>query len=77
MTGDDSVTEELRLRQLNEERAERDQLATAETEAEADRHRRRAEKASYLRRKLEEREASEREAAEEEAAGRGEEPHVS
>ncbi len=63
MTGDDSLTEELRLRQLSEERAERDQLAMAETDAEADRHRRRAEKAGYLRRKLEEREASEREVA--------------
>ncbi|HWE13236.1 MAG TPA: hypothetical protein VG365_06985 [Solirubrobacteraceae bacterium] len=60
MTGEDPQTEELKLRQLAEERAEREQLADAENAAEAELHRRRADKASYLRRKLEERERSER-----------------
>ncbi|MFZ0088733.1 MAG: hypothetical protein WAL63_04450 [Solirubrobacteraceae bacterium] len=67
MSTDESLTEELKQRQLSEEQAERSQLAAAETDAEADRHRRRAEKAHYLRRKLEEREQSER-------AAEGEEP---
>jgi hypothetical protein len=63
MPAEDPPTEELKLRQLAQERAERDQLADAENEAEAQRHRRRADKAGYLRRKLEERARSEREAA--------------
>lgn len=62
MTGADPPTHELRLRQLAQERAERERLADAETEADAQRHLRRADKAGYLRRKLEEREQSEREA---------------
>ena len=60
MPAEDPPTQELKLRQLAEERAEREQLADAENEAEAQRHRRRADKAGYLRRKLEERERSER-----------------
>lgn len=60
MPGDEPSAEELRRRQLEQERAERDRLAEADTGAEADRHRRRAEKASYLGRKLEERERAER-----------------
>ncbi len=63
MPGEDPPTEELRLRQLAQERAERDELADAANEADAQRHRRRADKAGYLRRKLEERERSERQAA--------------
>jgi hypothetical protein len=59
MTGDEPSTDELRRRQLAQERGEREQLADADTEADADRHRRRAEKAGYLRRKLEERRRSE------------------
>jgi hypothetical protein len=62
MPGEDPPTEELRLRQLSQERAEREQLADAENEADARRHRRRADKAGYLRRKLAERERSERQA---------------
>jgi hypothetical protein len=62
MAGEDPPTEELKLRQLAQEHAEREQLADAENEAEAERHRRRADKAGYLRQKLEERERSEREA---------------
>jgi hypothetical protein len=64
MSGDEPSTEKLRRRQLSQEEAERAQLDDADTEADAERHRRRAEKASYLRRKLEEREQSEREAGE-------------
>ena len=59
MTGDEPSTDELRRRQLDQERAGSEQLADADSDAEADRHRRRAEKASYLRRKLEERARSE------------------
>jgi hypothetical protein len=59
MTVDEPTTEELRRRQADEERSELAQLAASDTEAEADRHRRRAEKASYLREKLEERRRSE------------------
>jgi hypothetical protein len=62
MSTDDPPTEELRLRQSGQEQAEREQLAEADNEADADRHRRRAEKAGYLRSKLEQRERSEREA---------------
>jgi hypothetical protein len=61
MTGEDPPTHELKLRQLAEERAEREQLANADNEADAQRHLRRADKADYLRRRLEERERSERE----------------
>jgi hypothetical protein len=60
MTAENPPTEELKLRQLAEERAERERLADAENAVEAQRHRRRADKAGYLRRKLEERERSER-----------------
>jgi hypothetical protein len=63
MPAEDPPTEELKLKQLAQERNERDQVAEAANEAEAQRHRRRADKAGYLRRKLEERERSEREAA--------------
>lgn len=62
MSADDPPTKELKLRQLAQERAAREQLADADTGGEAERHRRRADKASYLREKLEEREKSEREA---------------
>jgi hypothetical protein len=63
MAGEDPPTQELKLRELTQERAEREQVADAESEVDALRHRRRAAKASYLRRKLEEREESEREAS--------------
>jgi hypothetical protein len=59
MTDDQPTTQELQRRQLDQERAEREQLAESDTGAEADRHRRRAEKAGYLRRKLQEREQAE------------------
>ena len=62
MSADDPSTEDLRLRQRRQEHAEREQIADADTGAEADRHRRRAEKAHYLQRKLEERQRAERDA---------------
>lgn len=58
---DDDSTVKLRKRQLAQEQAERDGLEQAETGAEADRHRRRAEKAGYLREKLDEQDRSARE----------------
>ena len=60
MTAEDPPTQELKLRQLAEERAERERLADSENAADAQRHLRRADKASYLRRKLEERQRAER-----------------
>jgi hypothetical protein len=58
---DDPTIEDLKRRQLDVERAERAELADAENEAAADRHRRRADKAHYLREKLEEQATSEHE----------------
>jgi hypothetical protein len=60
MSGDDPSVEELRQRQRRQERLEQEQIAHADTGAEADRHRRRAEKAAYLRSKLEQRQRAER-----------------
>jgi hypothetical protein len=51
---DEDSTEQLRKRQLAQEQAEREGLERAESDAEAARHQRRAEKAGYLREKLEE-----------------------
>lgn len=62
MSGDEPTTEELRRRQLEEERAQLRGLEHAETEAEADAHLRRADKAGYLRQKLEEQQRADREA---------------
>jgi len=62
MSGEDPSVEELRRQQREHERLERDQLAESESGAEADRHRRRADKAAYLRRKLEQRQRAERDA---------------
>lgn len=56
------TTEELRLSQLRRESAERREADAAVTEPETDQHERRAEKADYLRRKLEERAEAERRA---------------
>ncbi|HEX3977990.1 MAG TPA: hypothetical protein VHW96_17100 [Solirubrobacteraceae bacterium] len=60
MSGDDPSAEELRRRQRQQERLERDQIPEADTGAEADRHQRRADKAAYLQRKLEQRQRAER-----------------
>jgi hypothetical protein len=65
MSGDDPSVEDLQRRQRQQERAEREQVADAETGADADRHRRRAEKAGYLQRKLEQRRQAERDAGDE------------
>ena len=62
---EDPTTEELRLSQLKREQAERRDAREAEqagVESEAEQHERRAEKADYLRRKLEERAEAERRA---------------
>ena len=53
-------TEELREEQLRREATERDQAGSAADEHELAQHERRAEKARYLRKKLEERARSER-----------------
>jgi hypothetical protein len=66
VSADDPTVDQLKRRQLDEERAERERLSNADTEAEADRHRRRADKAHYLRSKLEQREQADRDAAAEE-----------
>jgi hypothetical protein len=55
-------TAELKERQRDQEVLEREQLSQAQGDADAERHRRRADKAHYLRQKLEQRERSEREA---------------
>jgi hypothetical protein len=62
VSGDDPTTEKLRLRQLAQERAEREALAQAHSEADAESHLRRADKASYLREKLEQQQQADREA---------------
>jgi hypothetical protein len=66
MSGDDPEVEDLRRRQRQQELLEREQLADADSEADADAHRRRAEKAGYLRRKLEQRQQAERDAGDDE-----------
>jgi hypothetical protein len=58
---DTEETEALREAQLEREAAERRRAGSAPDEDEALQHERRAEKAHYLRRKLEERARSERE----------------
>ena len=62
MTGEDPTTQELRLEQFRREAEERDRAGASLDEEEADQHERRAEKAGYLREKLEERAEAEREA---------------
>jgi hypothetical protein len=54
MREDDPSTETLRLEQLQRERDERERAAQAPTEAEQRAAARRAEKAAYLREKLDE-----------------------
>ena len=58
----DPKTEELRLEQIQRERAEREQAAESPEPAEEKTHRRRAERAAYLKQKLDERAKSEEEA---------------
>ena len=65
---EDPTTQELRLAQLQREAKERERAQAPEEEPEQ--HDRRADKAAYLREKLEERAAAEREAG----AGEGDSP---
>lgn len=60
MTAEDPTTQELRLEQLQREAEERDRVGTSLEPDEAEQHERRAEKAGYLREKLEERAEAER-----------------
>jgi len=57
---EDPTTEELRARQAERERTERGAEDEAATEDGTEAHRRRADKAAYLREKLERRAESER-----------------
>jgi hypothetical protein len=60
--GDNEPTpEQLRVRQHEQETAEHKAITSAETEAEVEKHQRRADKARYLREKLEEQERADRE----------------
>jgi hypothetical protein len=59
---EDPTTEELRLQQAEREAEERDDAARAHSDEGTAQHERRAEKADYLKRKLEERSDAEREA---------------
>lgn len=62
MSEDEPTVAELRQRQLESERAERQALAKSESEADAETHLRRADKASYLRQKLDEQQRADAEA---------------
>ena len=61
------TTDELHRRQADREEAERAYADDADTDPETATHERRADKAAYLREKLEERAESERKAAEEDS----------
>jgi hypothetical protein len=58
----DPKTEEMRLEQLKRARSEREQAEESTEAAEEQSHRRRAERAAYLKEKLDERAESEEEA---------------
>jgi hypothetical protein len=60
---EDPTTQELRVRQVRREEEERRQADEDPTLDGTEKHARRADKADYLRRKLEERARSEREAS--------------
>lgn len=62
MEDDNPTTQELKVRQLQREVEERERARQAETDEGTGSHKRRADKAEYLREKLEEREKSERDA---------------
>ena len=57
---DDRITEDLKLTQIERERAERRRARTVRDDEEAAQHERRADKARYLAEKLEQRAQSER-----------------
>jgi len=60
---EDPTTQELRIRQARRHEQERRRAEEEPTEEGTEKHARRADKADYLRRKLEERARAEREAA--------------
>jgi hypothetical protein len=60
---EDPTTQELRLAQLRREAEEREHAEHGVTEDDTEQHERRADKAAYLRHKLEQRAESERRAA--------------
>lgn len=62
VTEEDPTTQELRIAQIRREEEERERADQGVTADDADQHERRADKASYLREKLEERAKAEREA---------------
>lgn len=62
MPDDEPNTQELKVAQLQRELEERRRAEEAETDEGTGSHKRRADKAGYLRQKLEEREESERRA---------------
>ena len=64
---DERLTEELRIDQEQREARERELARSTGEENEVAQHERRADKAEYLRRKLEEREASEKAVGSEDA----------
>ena len=66
MEHDDPTVEQLREQQLAHERSAREALADSQTEEEAQGNLRRADKARYLREKLEQQEQADREASTEE-----------
>lgn len=59
---EDPITEELRISQFRREEAEAERAREADTAEGVEEHGRRAEKAAYLREKLEERADAERDA---------------
>jgi hypothetical protein len=63
MADDDPTTEELRVAQIKRELEERDLAREGVTPEDTEQHERRADKAEYLREKLDERARAEREAA--------------
>lgn len=63
MSDDEAEVQRLKDQQLAQEQAARDALDQAETEADLQTQLRRADKAHYLREKLQEREQADREAA--------------
>ena len=65
----DPTTEELRLDQLQKEKAERERAERAVEPDDTDQHDARAAKAAYLREKLDERAEAERRAADEDDPG--------
>jgi hypothetical protein len=60
MTEEDPTTQELRIEQLQREATERERADASIDEDEAEQHERRADKATYLREKLEQRADAER-----------------